>query len=102
MYYSKQQLTNLYKKYFYGEYGENDTNIYAFGGKQQPDIIHQTLKNSTKKQISSTKLVIGQGKYNDANRTTNSSIVKTNQHLDKSGLDQFNTPNTSSNYRKEE
>ena len=100
MYYSKQQLANLYKKYFYGEYGENDTNIYIVGGKKQSDVTHQTLENTTKTQTSSTTLGIGQGKYNDTSRTSDSSIAKTNQHFDKGEHGPSSTPNTSSNYRK--
>ena len=100
MYYSKPQLTNLYKKYFYGEYGENDTNIPIDGSKKQSGKTHHTPKNSTEKQTASTTNGIGQGKYNNINRTTDSSIATTNQHFDKSGLASSSSPNTSLNYRK--
>ena len=100
MYYSKRQLTNLYKKYFYGEYGENDTNSSIVGGKKPLNIPHQTLENSTKTLVLSTTLGIGTVKYNDPNRTTDSNIATTNQHFDKSVHIPSSTLNTSSNYRK--
>ena len=100
MYYSKRQLTNLYKKYFYGEYGENDTNSSIVGGKKPLDIPHQTLKNSTKTQVASATLGIGQVKYSDPNGTTESNIATTNQHFDKRVHSPSNTLNASSKYRK--
>ena len=63
MYYSKQQLTNLYKKYFYGEYGEEPTNDYVSGYNGHPIREHADLNNSTRKFGLLPSLVAVQNNY---------------------------------------
>ena len=100
MYYSKQQLTNLYKKYFYEEYDEDDMNDYVMGDKGNGIGKNMNLENGTKTFASSPRLIVGQIKSTGGDNISISSINKNDQYLEKSRNGQSITTNISSHYRR--
>lgn len=70
-------MTNLYKKYFYGEHGENDTNNHVIGDGNHHKL--DTSINSTKgfaKNISKSNVSTEQIGYNFVNTSNNSKVSK--------------------------
>ena len=73
MYYSKPHLTSLYKKYFYGEPGENEVNINVTGDANQRRIDPITSVNST-------EVVVKNSNDNIPEKMANNSL-NTSKHL---------------------
>ena len=70
MYYSKPHLTRLYRKYFYGEAGENEVNINVTGDANQRRIDPITSVNSTEVVVKNSNDNISEKMANDSLNTS--------------------------------